>query len=480
MTTPTEAPYGSWKSPITSDLIVSGTIGLSHPTLEGDDIYWIESRPSEGGRNVIVRMSPDGTMSDFTPGPFNVRTRVHEYGGGAYWVSGGTVYFCNFSDQRVYRQEPGAEPHPVTPNVEIRYADGVVDGARGRMVCIREDHTGGGDPGNTVAALPLNGGDAGTVLVSGSDFSASPRVSPDGSHLAWLSWDHPNMPWDGTELWVAEIKQDGSLDGSVLVAGGLEESVFQPEWSPDGALYFTSDRTGWFNIYRWRGQVTEAVCLMDAEFGNPRFNLGNATYGFEPGGKIISSYSRDGVWGLASIDPGTGEFKKLDSPYTEMGIGGDLRVSEGVAVFVGGSATEPMSVVRLDLATGGMEALRMASNVSVDSRYLSPAQPIEFPTENGLTAHAFYYPPINGDYTAPPGERPPLLVKSHGGPTGATSTALDLQIQYWTSRGIAVIDVNYGGSTGYGRAYRERLKASGGSWTWTTASTPPATSWSKG
>ena len=462
MATTTEAPYGSWESPITSDLIVSGTIGLSHPTLEGDYIYWIESRPSEGGRNVIVRMSPDGTISDFTPAPFNVRTRVHEYGGGAYWISGGAVYFCNFSDQRVYRQESGAEPHPVTPEVEVRYADGVVDGARGRIVCIREDHTGGGDPGNTVAAIPLNGGDAGTVLVSGSDFYASPRISHDGSHLAWLSWDHPNMPWDGTELWVAEIKQDGSLDGAVLVAGGLEESVFQPEWAPDGALYFTSDRTGWFNIYRWRGQVTEAVCLMDAEFGNPRFNLGNATYGFESGGKIISSYSRDGVWGLASVDPGTGEFKELDSLYTEMGRGGDLRVGEGVAVFVGGSATEPMSVVRIDLATGGMEALRTASNVSVDSRYLSPARPIEFPTENGLTAHAFYYPPINGDYTAPLGERPPLLVKSHGGPTGATSTALDLQIQYWTSRGIAVIDVNYGGSTGYGRAYRERLKGQWG------------------
>ena len=462
MVTARQAPYGSWESPITSDLIVSGTIGLSHPVLDGGDTYWIESRPSEGGRNVIVRRTQDGTTSDVNPAPFNARTRVHEYGGGAYWVSRGVVYFCNFTDQRIYRQDPGGPASPITLDIDMRYAEGVVDAARDRTICIREDHTGGRDPENTLAAIPVDGADAGTVLVSGSDFYASPRISPDGSRLAWLEWDRPNMPWDGTELWEAGINPDGSLDQAVLVAGGLEESIFQPEWSPNGTLHFASDRTGWFNIYRWRDQVVEAVCPMDAEFGNPRFNLGNATYGFESEDRIISSYSRDGVWGLASIDTGSGELEDLGSPYTEMGRGGDLRVESGAVVFTGGSASEPMSIVRLDLATGRMEVLRTASSIAVDAGYLSPAQPVDFPTENGLVAHAFYYPPVNRDFVAPAGEKPPLLVKSHGGPTGATSTALDLQIQYWTSRGIAVIDVNYGGSTGYGRAYRERLNGQWG------------------
>ena len=462
MTTPRIAPYGSWESPITSDLIVSGTIGLSQSSIDGDDTYWLESRPSEAGRNVIVHRGPNGETTDVNPAPFNVRTRVHEYGGGAYWASGGVVYFCNFADQRVYRQEPGGDPRPITPEVEMRYAEGVADTARGRIVCVREDHTSEGDPVNTLAAIAMDGEGVGRVLVSGSDFYASPRINPDGSRLAWLSWDLPNMPWDGTELWVADIGPDGSLGRAALVAGGPEESIFQPEWSPGGVLYFTSDRTGWFNIYRWRGQAVEAVCPMDAEFGNPRFNLGNATYGFQSDSSIISAYSRDGVWGLASIDTGTGVLEDLGSPYTEMGRGGDLRVGDGMAVFVGGSATEPMSVARLDLATRGLEVLRTASNVEVDARYISPAQPLEFPTENALTAHAFYYPPVNGDYNAPQGERPPLLVKSHGGPTGATSTALDLQVQYWTSRGFAVIDVNYGGSTGYGRPYRERLQGNWG------------------
>ena len=257
MVTARQAPYGSWESPITSDLIVSGTISLSHPVLDGADTYWIESRPSEGGRNVIVRRTQDGTTSDVNPAPFNARTRVHEYGGGAYWVSVGVVYFCNFTDQRIYRQEPGGPASPITLDIDMRYAEGVVDAVRGRMVCVREDHTAGGDPENTLAAIPIDGADAGTVLVSGSDFYASPRISPDGSRLAWLKWDRLNMPWDGTELWEAGINPDGSLDQAVLVAGGLEESIFQPEWSPGGTLYFASDRTGWFNIYRWRDQVVE-------------------------------------------------------------------------------------------------------------------------------------------------------------------------------------------------------------------------------
>ncbi len=462
MTSVTESPYGSWESPITSDLIVAGTIGLGQPVIDGDDIYWTESRPSEGGRNVIVRRDAGGDTMDVTPAGFNVRTRVHEYGGGAYCVSGAVVYFSNFADQRLYRQEPGSEPTPVTPAVDMRYAEGVLDKNGGRMVCIREDHTGGGEPVNAIAALSLDGADAGTVLASGADFYASPRISPDGSRLAWLSWDHPNMPWDSITLWVADFQPDGMLGEPVPVAGGPGESVFQPEWSPDGTLYFVSDRTGWYNIHRSADGKVEPVCPMNAEFGYPGFGLGNTAYGFESEDRIVCCYAQSGVWKLGSLDMVSGSLEDLDIPYTEMSGGGGLQAAPGAAVFIAGAAELPMSVVRYDLASGRAEELRRASSISVDARYISTPRDIEFPTENGLTAHAFYYGPANGEYTGMPGEKPPLLVKSHGGPTGATSTAFDLRIQYWTSRGIAVLDVNYGGSMGYGRAYRERLKGQWG------------------
>ena len=330
------------------------------------------------------------------------------------------------------------------------------------LVCVREDHTGEGEPQNTIAALSLDGVDAGAILVSGADFYASPRISPDGSRMAWLSWDHPNMPWDSVELWAADINPDGRLGGPALVAGGPGESVFQPEWSPDGTLYFVSDRTGWYNIYRLADGEVKPVCPMDAEFGNPGFALGNTAYGFESEDRIICCCARAGVWRLAALDTASGSMEDLNIPYTEMSGGGGLQAAPGGAVFIGGADEFPMSVVRFDLASGRAEELRRASSISVDARYISTPQAIEFPTENGLTAHAFYYAPANGDYTGMPGEKPPLLVKSHGGPTGATSTALDLRIQYWTSRGVAVLDVNYGGSMGYGRAYRERLQGQWG------------------
>ena len=458
MTSVNESPYGSWESPITSDLIVAGTIGLGQPVIDGDDIYWTESRPSEGGRNVIVRRDASGDTTDVTPAGFNVRTRVHEYGGGAYCVSNGVVYFSNFADQRLYRQEPGHEPAPVTPAADMRYAEGAFDNARSRLVCVREDHTAEDGPRNTIAALSLDGADTGTVLASGADFYSSPRISPDGSRLAWLSWDHPNMPWDSITLWVADFHPDGTLGEPVPVAGGPGESVFQPEWSPDGTLYFVSDRTGWYNIYRSADGKVEPVCPMNAEFGHPGFGLGNTAYGFESADRIVCCCAQSGVWKLGSLDTVSGKLEDLDIPYTEMSGGGGLQTAPGRAVLIAGAAELPMSVVRFDLASGRTEALRRASSISVEARYISIPRAIEFPTENGLTAHAFYYGPANGEYTGMPSEKPPLLVKSHGGPTGATSTAFDLRIQYWTSRGIAVLDVNYGGSTGYGRAYRERLK----------------------
>ncbi|MBA3768750.1 MAG: S9 family peptidase, partial [Acidobacteria bacterium] len=389
---------------------------------------------------------------------FNSRTRVHEYGGGDYAVLDGTIYFSNFADQRLYSQTNTQEPQPITPPVEMRYADAVIDGRRRRLICVREDHTEAEREAiNTLASINLDGGGvaAGVVIVSGNDFYSSPRLSPDGSRLAWLTWNHPNMPWDGTELWVGELDEDGTMSRSERVAGGIDESIFQPEWSPDGLLYFVSDRSGWWNLYRLRDNNIEALCPAEAEFGQPQWVFGLSSYGFESAFGIICTYIERGSSRLARLNTQTGKLDIIETPYADITY---LRVGAGRAVFRGGSPTTPASIVQLDLATRETEALRRSNDLKIDSAYLSIAQAVEFPTENGLAAHAFFYPPQNKDFSAPEGERPPLLVKSHGGPTSACSSTLSLNIQYWTSRGIAVLDVNYGGSTGYGRAYRQRLK----------------------
>ncbi|MDT4954220.1 MAG: hypothetical protein QOJ02_2358 [Acidobacteriota bacterium] len=449
------AHYGSWKSPITSDLIVKGSIGVGQVELDGEDVYWIEMRPSEAGRSVIVRRTPDGQTVDVTPKPFNARTRVHEYGGGDYLVADGTVYFSNFDDQRLYKQSSDSQPEPLTPANEMRYADPILDRNRGRLISVREDHCGEGEAVNTLVSISLEDGSQQRVLVSGNDFYSSPRLSPDGSRLAWLTWNHPNMPWDGTELWVGEFADDGSLVRKRRVAGGIDESIFQPEWSPDGTLYFVSDRSGWWNLYRERdaGSV-EPLHEMQAEFGLPQWGFGMSTYAFDSAERIVCVYIEKGSSGLASLSTRSAKFEKIETPYTDITY---LGASRGHAVFRGGSPTEPASIIQLDLGTGKAEVLRRSNDLEIDPGYFSIPQAIEFPTEDGQTAHAFFYPPRNRDYVMPEGELPPLLVKSHGGPTSAATTTLALGIQYWTSRGIGVLDVNYGGSTGYGREYRRRL-----------------------
>jgi len=447
-------PYGSWKSPITSDLVVAETVGLSEIRLDGDDVYWTEMRPDEGGRTVIVRQSSDGGKSDVTPAGFNVRTRVHEYGGGAWTVAGGTVYFSNWQDQRLYRQDPGQDPRPITPEAELRYADGIIDHRRARLICVREDHRGPGmEPTNAIVAVDLDGGGA-QVLVSGHDFFASPRLSPDGARLVWLAWNHPNMPWDGTELWAGEMASDGALGHAERVAGGADESIFQPEWSPDGALTFVSDRSAWWNLYRLSGGRGEPLAAMEAEFGLPQWAFGMSTYAFVSKDTLVCAYTQDGAWYLARLDTRSGELAPIPSPYSQVA---QVRAAPGRVLFLGGSPSEAVSVVELDLDTGQHKVLRRSSELGVDPGHISTPQPIEFPTGGGLTAHGLYYPPRNLDATGPAGERPPLLVLSHGGPTGSARSVLSLRIQYWTSRGIAILDVNYGGSTGYGRAYRQRL-----------------------
>ena len=459
--TPQTSPYGSWKSPITADLIVAGSIRLGELDLDGDTVYWSEGRPSEGGRSAIVCCTASGQISDVTPSPFNARTRVHEYGGGSYLAADNILYFSNFADQRLYRQPIASDPAPLTPESSFRYADAVLDRTRDRLICIREDHTSAGEPTNAIVAVTLpEDPSGGTVLASGSDFYASPRLSLDGSRLCWLSWNHPNMPWDGTELWIASVTAEGLTDLQ-CIAGGVAESIFQPEWSPDGRLYFVSDRTGWWNLYRWTaGQAAiEPLCPKSAEFGLPLWVFGMTTYGIESAEQLICTYVEAGVQHLARLDLQSLKLSEIKTPYSAIG---GLQVGKGIAAFIGGSVAQPSAIARLNLQTGAIQELRRSSDLAIDPGYLSAPEVIEFPTENGLTAFGFYYPPKNQDYTAPSDQRSPLLVKSHGGPTASTSATFNPGIQYWTSRGIAVLDVNYGGSTGYGRAYRERLKGNWG------------------
>ena len=473
------ACYGAWISPITPQTIVADSVSLDQPQIDGSDIYWIEGRPREGGRCVLVRHRA-GETRDLLQAPWNVRTRVHEYGGGAYCVSDGSVLFSQFSDQRLYRlaaqdaTASNAEPEALSPASAQRYADAVMDIRRNRLIAVCEDHAAGTrEARNTLVAIDLLDGSCHT-LASGGDFYATPRLSPDGTRLAWLSWNYPDMPWDGTCLWVATIQDDGSLATPVLVAGGRTESVFQPAWSPAGQLHFVSDRSGWWNLYRTHAQaiasgiadvnttgspVIEAMQPMAAEFGRAQWNFGVNTYGFDAAGDLICSYVRNGSWHLARLDSATLQLSPIALPFRTIS---DLKVGAGFAVFIGGAPDMPNSIVRLDLANGKWRILRRSVGIDIDSGYLSPPKAIEFPTTNGQTAHAFHYAPHNQDFAPMPDSLPPLLVISHGGPTSTATATLNLSIQFWTSRGFAVVDVNYGGSTGHGRAYRERLNGQWG------------------
>lgn len=461
----TVAPYGSWASPLSSSLLVEATVTLSEAQVDGDNIYWTERRPSEGGRVVVVRCDAgDGTsaevVSDAIPEGFNARTTVHEYGGGAYVVRAGVLFFSNFDDQRVYRLEPGSQPVPITPESQLkwqfRYADGRVSPDGRWLVCVRETHPSeGGEARNEVVVVPTDGADEPTVIATGHDFYAAPRLSPDGERLAFLAWDHPRMPWDGTELFLVAVGSDcRPSQEPAKVAGGPAESVVQPRWRSDGVLHYLSDRTGWWNLYTEDGT---AVAPKNADFGSPPWTFGQSTYSFVDRG-IACIWHEAGSDKLGVIAGGQGEPVEVKLPHTNYS---SIRADHSGVVVLAGSPTAETAVVRVNFASATTRVVRRSREGAVDTGYLSVPEAIEFPTDGG-TAHAFYYPPANKDFEGPRDERPPLLVISHGGPTGSTSSVLSLRTQYWTSRGIAVVDVNYGGSSGYGRQYRQRLAGTWG------------------
>lgn len=460
------APYGTWRSPISAELVSAAGVALSTPWLEDGSVYWLERRPTEGGRSVLMHVAPFSDPVEVTPPEFDIRNTVHEYGGGSYLVHGGTVFLSHFADQRLYRQEPGAEPVPITSESggRDRYADGRVTPDGRWLICVRERHPDPDDPSgvtNELVAIPPDGSAQPLAIRSGRDFYSTPRISLDGSMLCWLEWDLPWMPWDGCDVAVAELAEDGTLRNVRAVAGRAgEESIFQPAWSPAGDLHFASDRTGWWNLYRVRDGEVEALHPAEAEFGWPQWQFGMATYGFLADGRIACIWEREGVEHVAVLDPESGELIDLDVPQTALRPW--LDVEGDRVVFVGGGPSIPDQVVVLDVTARSIDVLRSSSSLDVEEAFFSVPRQIEFPTEGAVTAFAHFYPPRHREVSGADGERPPLIVMSHGGPTAEATPGFSLDTQFWTSRGFAVVDVNYGGSTGFGRAFRQRLNGNWG------------------
>lgn len=462
-----ELPFGSWPTPITSELVVTSSIRLSEVVVDGDAVVWAEGRPSEGGRTQLVRRAADGSVTELLPADRNARTAVHEYGGGAWWVRDGVTWFTDWADQRLYRRGPDGDllaltPEPPAPRA-LRYADGEVSPGGTGIVCVRERHAADGVH-NEIVRLDAHAPSTPTVLVEGPDFVAAPRVGPSGQQLAWLQWNHPDMPWDATLLVVADLE----TGEETVVAGGRGESVSEPVWRPDGSLWFLSDRSGWWNLYRWLpGADVEEVVRIDAEIGVPAWTFGSARYTVLDDGRVVFARRTRGFDGLAVREP-DGRVVDLDLPFTGIMTVRGLRPD--AVVVVAGSPTAEPGVYRVDLPAhqhghGDVTALRPPRDLGLDLAALSMPEAVSFPSAgagDGRTAHALFYPPASATHQGPDGESPPLLVVIHGGPTGQALPVFSLALQYWTSRGFAVVDVNYGGSAGYGRPYREELRGQWG------------------
>ncbi|XP_077252937.1 dipeptidyl-peptidase 5-like isoform X2 [Tasmannia lanceolata] len=475
------APYGSWKSPITADVVSGAGKQLEGIAVDGEGrLLWVETRPTEAGRAVLVKESenPRGKPVDIIPKEFAVRTLAQEYGGGAFAVSGNMVIFSNYEDQRLYKQFIG-DPFtvPLTPDYGgplVRYADGVVDSRFNRYITVREDHRDSSlNPTTTIVAIDLHDGDITEpkVLVTGNDFYAFPRINPNGKMMAWIEWGHPNMHWDKAELWVGYISENGEVQKRICVAGGdpsVIESPTEPRWSVKGELFFITDRkSGFWNLYKWLEDNNEllAIYSLDGEFTRPLWVFGINSYDFIRNigktNKVAFSYRQKGRSYLGILDDVQNSVTLLDVPFT------DIRniISGPSCLYIeGASAIHPLSIAKVTLNESQSKAVEFSIiwSSSPDSMkyqaYFSLPEMIEFPTEcPGQNAYAFFYPPSNHIYQASLDEKPPLLLRNHGGPTDEARGTLDLNIQYWTSRGWAFVDVNYGGSTGYGRGYRERL-----------------------
>ena len=453
----TVSPYGTWNSPVTTDLIVSKTIGLDEILLDNGDVYWLEMRPEENGRYAITRLTATGNPEDVGPDDLNARSRVHEYGGGSYLVDNGQLYSCNFRDQNLYKIINNSTEQITDVNNQ-RFADFILDKARHRLVSIMETHHSDGRVENALVAIDLNTGNIKT-LAEGYDFYSSPRLSPDNKQLCWHAWNHPNMPWDDSELWLANIDENGSLVDQKRIAGGTDESVYQPQWSSDGILFFISDRNGWWNIYQYVSEQVTSVLEKPVDFGMAQWSFRQSSYDFINTDNLICTWSDHGIGKLGIINISTGKLEEIETCYTEFR---SVHADAGKAVFMAASPQAFPAIVKYEFETSQLSILKKASSVSIETENISTGVSIEYPTENGKTAFGFFYKPENALFQASDTEKPPLLVFTHGGPTGMSGNGLKIVIQYFTSRGIAVLDVNYGGSSGFGRAYRQRLNGQWG------------------
>ncbi len=463
------APYGTWMSPISVSLVANSGMGHSalprEVLIDGKDIYWVVGRPQEGGRYVILHHVDDKNIECITPSDFTVRTRGHEYGGGSYFVADGVIYFCNYTDQRLYRHQEGSTPQPITPEPEIpaglRYAAIRLSHDKRSLVCVRERHEADGQVENELVILPTDGSTKPVILASGHDFYGYPRFSPDGKKLAFLTWDHPNMPWDGTELWVGDFK-DGKLEGITIVAGGENEYIIQPEWNRQGVLHFISDRTGWWNLYAFVESEIVSLHKREADFGFPQWMLEYSTYTFLPDGRIVCLFLDMGKSRIGILTPQDGKLEEFSTPFSAFELPTIQSDVLGQVWFLAGTYTTEPGLAVLNPETGECHVVHISMEHEIDPGFISVPEHIAFPSEDGRTSYTYFYPPANASFEAPDDEKPPLIVLIHGGPTSAARPHFQSEIQFWTSRGFAIADVNYGGSAGYGRAYRDQLKGEWG------------------
>ena len=452
-----QKPYGSWKSPISGKTLVQSSLRLGQIQIDGDSVTWTEGRPAEKGRTALMHWS-GSDIHEITPPDSDVRTRAHEYGGGAFLNAGGYRFYINNSDQQIYEVLANGETRQVTHKPEYRFADMILDQKRDLLYAVGEDHSDTQNIENYLVRIALNGGKF-QIVAEGFDFYSNPQLSSDGTQLLFLTWNHPNMPWDGTQLRLADLDDEGNIVGIQEIAGGITESIFQPLWDPDGSIYFVSDRNGWWNIYRYSNSQVTCVLEKQAEFGLPQWVFGMSKYAVLNSGDLVAAYSDLSGSKLVRIDVNQGIFKDISTPYT--GID-QVRGSKHRIAFIGYTDSQPGEIVTMDMVTNTSRTLRKSADTDIDGSYISKSQHISFETASDEMTHAWFYPPKNPNYEAPPKDLPPLIVLSHGGPTGNSSGAFSLAIQFWTTRGFAIVDVNYSGSTGYGRAYRERLKGNWG------------------
>jgi dipeptidyl aminopeptidase/acylaminoacyl peptidase len=455
------APYGSWASALSAEAVSGSRINLADLISVGGRLYWTQTVPAADGISAVFTLQDGGRAVQITGDAVNVRSRVHEYGGAPFAVAGSVAYYTQLSDQRLYALPPDGSAIALTPD-GFRFADFAWDRAaesQGALICVREDHTDPSNVRNAVTRLCLPHGGAGQVLYDQSDFVSSPRISPDGRQLAFITWNHPNMPWDTTELKIGAIDMRG-LQAPVTVAGGTAESVVDPQWDTDGTLYFISDRSGYWNLYAWAGDVPRAVWAHPADFATPQWTLGQCHYALTGSGHALVCFEELGIQRLAVLELREGGQRRLDLPYVS--YAGFARIDDTHIAVVAGSAYAPQTIISIDVVSGRAKTLHEPALAPMPKSGVSVAQSITFPSERGRTAHALYYPPLNPGYSAPSGTLPPLLTLVHGGPTSQASAAYSSRIQFWTSRGFAVVDVNYGGSSGFGRTYRQELNGQWG------------------